>query len=122
MRDLIKSLHGTLRHQPEFKFSKCDDRVKDGFFGSIAKLPFSVRALVVQKELIYSPELRTNNDAFYNYFVKQLMNFDGGMLKGAKVRIDGSGDREFQRSLCAYLRRELSGKIENARRGTRSQR
>lgn len=67
------------RHKPEFKFSKCSDKVRDGFFESVVACPFHGRALVVQKELAHS------------------MQHDNGVLKNAKVRIDGSGDWEFQR-------------------------
>lgn len=113
---LIQRLHSSLGHKPEFKFSKCDARVRDGFFEAVAgQCAFTVRALVVEKKLIYSKELRRNNDSYYNYFVKQLMSFDGGILRNARVRIDGSGDRDFQRALGSYLRRELRGKIRDVK-------
>lgn len=100
---LIDQLHSSLGHKPEFKFSKCHARVRDAFFESVtAQCAFTVRALVVEKKLIYSEVLRQNSDSFYNYFVKQLMNFDGGALKNARVRIDGSGDRDFQRALAKH--------------------
>lgn len=111
----IQQLHSSLGHKPEFKFSKCDARVRDGFFEAVASCPFTVRALVVEKKVIYSEELRRNNDCFYNYFVKQLMNFDSGVLRSARVRIDGSGGRDFQRALGSYLRRELRGKIRDVK-------
>lgn len=114
--ELIQQLHSSLGHKPEFKFSKCDARVRDGFFEAVtAQCAFTVRALIVEKKVIYSDELRRNNDCFYNYFVKQLMNFDGGVLRDARVRIDGSGDRDFQRALSSYLRRELRGKIRDVK-------
>lgn len=103
-------------HKTEFKFSKCSADVRDTFFRSVTHAPFRVRALVVDKAHIYSPHLRTNTEAFYSYFVKLLGEHDGQRLIGAKVRIDGSGDREFQRATGAYLRRELgTGKIADIR-------
>lgn len=115
-RVLIQQLHSSLGHKPEFKFSKCDAGVRDGFFEAVtAQCAFTVSALVVEKKMIYSEELRRNNDSFYNYFVKQLMNFDGGSLRNARVRIDGSGDREFQRALGSYLRRQLRGKVRDVK-------
>jgi hypothetical protein len=108
---VIEQLRADLGHKTEFKFSKCSDAMRGAFFQRIAACDFAVRALVVKKEVIYSEQLRTSNDAFYSYFVKQLMNFDGGSLKNARVRIDGSGSRDFQRALGSYLRRELKGKI-----------
>lgn len=111
----IEILHSKLQHTREFKFSKCNDRVRDGFCTAVASLPFSVRAILVRKEDIYSLHLRGQVDAFYSYFVKQLLAYDGGLLAGARVRIDGSGDREFRRALGTYLRRELKGKLRDVR-------
>lgn len=102
-------------HKSEFKFSKCSDRLRDDFFSSMAECPFIVRALVVEKRRVYSTHLRSSNDAFYNFFIKQLMRYDGSVLRDARVRIDGSGDREFQRALKTYLRRDIEGKIADLR-------
>jgi hypothetical protein len=111
----IAALHSRLRPGPEFKFSKCSYAVRDGYFRGVAKLPFAVRALVVDKQAIYSQSLRGSADMFYNYFVRQLMAYDGGTLATARVRIDGSGDREFKRELCAYLRRSLGERIKDVK-------
>jgi len=96
-------------HKAEFKFSKCRDVVKDRFFEAVCGCRFKVRAIVVRKEVIYSPRLMTDKDRFYEYFVKQMMTYDGGMLANARVVIDGSGDREFRNTLNAALRRRLGG-------------
>ena len=93
-----------LRVKPEFKFNKCSNQVRDGFFDAVQPFKFSVRALVVEKEKVYSESLRENKERFYNYFVRMLLKHDGGVLKGARVKIDGSGDREFKRELDRYLR------------------
>jgi hypothetical protein len=86
--------------------------VKDGFFEAVAPCKFSVRAIVVDKSRIYSDNLRENKEQFYNFFVKSLLQHDNNALAGAKVKIDGSGDREFKRELAAYLKREsAAGKI-----------
>jgi hypothetical protein len=112
---VIQGLHEKLCHKPEFKFSKCSQDVRDRFFSAVSGCPFAVRALIVNKGVLYSPHLRANPDQFYNYFVKQLMAFDSGILQNARVRIDGSGDREFQRALGHYLRRELGGKVKDVK-------
>jgi hypothetical protein len=36
-----------------------------------------------------------------------MLKFDNGLLRGASVVIDGSGDKEFKKELGAYLRRHL---------------
>lgn len=112
----IAATRKALGVKPEFKFSKLSDDRKDEFFRTVAKRDFRVRALVVRKEAIYSPKLRTDSDSFYNFFVKELIRFDDGVLKDASVKIDGSGDREFKRSLTRHLRAQAGpGKIRKFR-------
>jgi hypothetical protein len=89
------------------EFSKSSDNLRDAFFQGIAHCPFTVCALIVNKELLHSQRLRTHADTFYTYFVKMLIAHDDGILSDTRVRIDGSSSREFQRSLGRYLRREL---------------
>jgi hypothetical protein len=93
-----------LRIPREFKFNKCCDAVRDRFFESVAPFDFTIRALVVDKAKIYNDHLRENKERFYNYFVKLLLHRDHGVLCGARIKIDGSGDREFKRELERYLR------------------
>jgi hypothetical protein len=103
----IEECKARIRHKPEFKFNKCRNEVRDAFFRAVRGCPFRVRAIVVRKELIFSPRLKADKDKFYEYFVKTMMNYDNGVLIDAKVIIDGSGDREFRQNLSAALRRRL---------------
>lgn len=113
---IIETARTTLHIRTEFKFNKCSALVKDGFFGAVASCKFTVRAIVVDKAKIHSDNLRDNKDLFYNFFVKQLLQHDGNALNGARVKIDGSGDREFKRELAAYLKRESAeGKIASVK-------
>ena len=112
----IAEARDRLRVKPEFKFNKCSNIVRDGFFGAVRPFTFQVRALVVEKGKVYSDHLRENKERFYNYFVKMLLSHDYETLKGARVKIDGSGDREFKRELERYLRRQLeAGKIHSVK-------
>lgn len=102
--------------KPEFKFNKSSNKVRDAFFQTISLYDFSVRALVVQKELIHSPYLRANKNECYNFFVRNLMSYDGNCLSNASVKIDGGGNKEFQNAMISYLRKELgSGKVRKYR-------
>jgi hypothetical protein len=113
---IIEAARISLRIKPEFKFNKCSAQVKDGFFTAVAGCKFAVHALVVDKSTIYSDYLRENKGQFYNFFVKSLLKHDSGALIGARVKIDGSGDREFKRELGAYLKREAGkGKIASVK-------
>jgi hypothetical protein len=111
----IQSIREELHHRPEFKFSKSRDELRDVFFKVIARCPFTVRALIVRKDLLHSRRLRTDGASFYSYFAKMLMKHDGGMLNSANVRIDGSGSPQFQSALGDYLRRELGHRIRDVR-------
>ncbi|HEX7324442.1 MAG TPA: DUF3800 domain-containing protein [Rhodanobacteraceae bacterium] len=103
----IAELRARCRVKPEFKFSKSSDLVRDTFFKGISSFSFTARALIVDKERIYSPHLRTRPDRCYNYFLSQLLANDGGLLRGAIVKLDGSGSRQFRHALNAYLRQQL---------------
>jgi hypothetical protein len=112
---VISGAQARLRVKPEFKFTKASDPVRDGFFAAVCRCPFLVRAIVVRKEAIYSPHLRTDKEDFYRFFVRQMMAYDGGELDQARVVIDGSGEREFRRKLGSALRRQVGQKLKEVR-------
>lgn len=112
----IQQLRERLGLKVEFKFSKCHDGIKDAFFECVRDHAFTVRALVVDKSIIYSEGLRERKDLFYNYFVKLLLAHDNGALADARIKIDGSGDRSFKNELNAYLRAQLQqGQVRSIR-------
>ncbi|UWR37655.1 DUF3800 domain-containing protein [Sulfitobacter sp. W074] len=103
----ISKLKGQLRVKPEFKFSKLYGPHRDTFFDEISEFDFRTRSIVVQKDLIYSEALRTVKESFYKFFIRNMLEHDGGALRNAKVIIDGSGDRAFKRAFRSYLRKHL---------------
>jgi hypothetical protein len=111
----ITEIRTALGYRSEFKFSKTNSAGKDAFFQAVRPYLFEVRALVVEKDLIYSDRLRTDDDAFYNYFLRQLLTHCND-LQAARVKIDGSGDREFKRRLEKYLKRGVqAGKVTSVK-------
>jgi hypothetical protein len=86
--------------KPEFRFNKCRADLRDQFFEAISDCRFRVRAIVIQKNLIWSHRLRSDVDSFYRFFLKSMMKFDDASLNHATVIIDGSGAREFKRTLA----------------------
>lgn len=106
----IDALRNDIGQKAEFKFSKCRDEVRDGFFRCVSQFQFTARAIVVDKARLYSPHLRSDRRPFYNYFVQLLMKHDGHLISDAIVKIDGSGDREFKQELGAYLRTQLGAR------------
>ncbi|MEI6534533.1 MAG: DUF3800 domain-containing protein [Verrucomicrobiaceae bacterium] len=115
-RKAIDQVSRQLRLPTEFKFSKSRPEVKDAFFTSLKPFRFRVRAIVIQKSRIYSPNLRVDKESFYRFFLKSMLSFDNGLLKDARLIMDGSGDREFKNELKVYLRRNLDeGAIKSFR-------
>ena len=113
---IINTVARTWNVKPEFKFSKCRSDIRDAFFKALHPVDYCVRALAVEKEKIHSGYLRTHKEAFYSFFVKSMLKFDNGLLKDAKVVIDGSGERVFRKELSAYLRRNTApGAIKSVR-------
>jgi hypothetical protein len=109
---VIKDALMDLKIRPEFKFSKTSDNKKDEFFSRIGKCKFRVRALVVDKEKIYSKNLREDDEKFYNYFVRLLIDFQELKQNNVSVKIDGSGDREFKKELNRYLRSQIKSNLK----------
>ncbi len=118
----IWSSKARLKNPKEFKFSKCSDEVRDLFFDCVCQHKFTIRAIVVKKDVIRSPRLRANKDTFYEYFVKNMLKNDSGILENARVVIDGSGSAAFRQKLNTALRTHaVSGAIKNIRfKGSKS--
>ncbi len=103
----IKAVSSAERVKPEWKFSKAKATKRDAFFQAVSDCPFFCRAVIVQKRLIRSHNLKTKPRLFYNFFTRMMCQHDGGTLTDASLVIDGSGDRRFKQELQSYLRREL---------------
>ena len=103
----IEHMRRKLRVNPEFKFNRCHANVRDAFFDGTAPFRFRARSIIVRKELIYSCHLKGKKETFYKFFIRNMMQHDGGALRDAKVVIDGSGDKAFKGQFKAHLRRHL---------------
>lgn len=113
---VIAETRNQLGVKPEFKFNKSSHAVRDAFFTSVSPFHFSVRAVVVHKDKVYSQNLRENKEKFYNYFIQLLLKHDNNILQNATIKIDGSGNREFKRELSHYLKKQIpSGKIKSVK-------
>jgi hypothetical protein len=108
----IKELRRELfkRDDVEFKFHKSRKETRIKFLGCVKKHTFRIRCLVVNKNILYSPELRGDKNSFYSYIIKTMLKYSNDTILDAKIRIDGSGDRIFRKSFVSYLRKELNGK------------
>lgn len=92
----------------EFKYANTKSDTKLKFFEIIEQFDFTYHAVVVDKKVLYSPELKTNKDSYYNYFIKLLLKNNSKFLTSALIKIDGSGDRDFKRQFKSYIKKEVN--------------
>ena len=110
---IINDVRKKSRHAGEFRFSKVAPKVKDAFFDAIRETEFCIGGLVVNKKLIELQYLKQNHEAFYNYFLRKLLERDNGILKDAHLKIGGKGERKYRQELTKYLNKQLpDGKIK----------
>lgn len=105
--DIITAAQRECRVKPEWKFSKSSNENRDIFFERIRPVQFACRSVVIRKELIRSENLKSNPRRFYNFFTRLMCEHDGGILRDARIVIDGSGDRAFKQELQGYMRQAL---------------
>ncbi len=111
----VDELRLTLRYPPrvEFRFAKSSIAVREQFLRTIAPLQFQVRALIVNKELLTRPHLRSK-ESLYNYFVRQVLDHHLGAIRGARLILDESvRSKKAKTELRTYLRRMLNTRQED---------
>ncbi|KKQ89879.1 MAG: hypothetical protein UT11_C0017G0007 [Berkelbacteria bacterium GW2011_GWA2_38_9] len=108
----IKELRRKLKKSDnfEFKFNKCSRKIRVQFLETVRGSEFRIRSIVMKKENIYSEELKTNKESFYNFTIRTVLKHNFGRIKDAKIRIDGKGDRLFRKELLTYLNKHLKTK------------
>lgn len=90
----------------EFKFHRATEEQKDVFFKNIKNYDFRIRAVVVDKTKITEPELK-KSDSFYNDIITSvLQRFED--MNNARIRLDGSGSKDFRRRSTSNLRKNLN--------------
>lgn len=104
IRDAMKRLHVG----PEFKFNKSKNDRRDGFFQAVQGCPFTVRAIVVQKQAqYYARDIKNSKESFYNFIVRQMLRHYADILKDAKINIDGELDRTSSNMFRVNIRRQI---------------
>lgn len=116
----IKKLRRSLRwrDEHEFKFNKTSRKIRSVFLQEIKACKFRVRAIVADKSVIRSHELRSSKESFYNYMIKEVLSKGGGFIKNARVRLDGHEDRAYKKAAATYFRQHANPKgkvIKNVR-------
>ncbi|MFH1280446.1 MAG: DUF3800 domain-containing protein [Candidatus Beckwithbacteria bacterium] len=103
----------------EFKFNKCNKRIRTQFLEEVKKNDFKIRAIVINKNLIYKTFLRINKEKFYNFVLRQVLEHNNETIKNAKVRLDGLGEKAFKKELSTYLRQYLNSKTKKIMKNLR---
>jgi len=108
----IKRLRRSLnwRDDHEFKFSKASKTIRLAFLSEVRSCNFRIRAIVVDKSLIKSPDLRRNKNMFYNYIIKEVLTKSDGFIKDGRIRLDGHEDRAYKRAATTYFRQQANPK------------
>ena len=102
----IKRLRKSLkwRDEHEFKFNKATKQVRIEFLKTVNDCSFRIRAIVADKSLIRSNDLRKNKNLFYNYMIKEVLSKSDGSIKNASIRLDGHEDRAYKQAATTYFR------------------
>ena len=117
IKKLKKQLNKSERF--EFKFNKCNQKFRRKFLNTVKHYNFRIRAIVVNKEKIYSQHLRSNKETFYNFALRQVLEHNNQTIINAKIRLDGRGEKEFRRQLTTYLRRHLNSRTKKVMKNLR---
>jgi hypothetical protein len=96
----------------EFKFNKTNAIFKKAFFNSIKGFKYKVRAVIFDKDIIYSPRLRNYKEDFYSHAIMQVLKHSQGKIKNAKLKFDKRGEKEIRDNLRTYLSKSLNNKKE----------
>lgn len=106
----IKRLRRTLkwRDDHEFKFNKTNKQIRLAFLNEIKGCTFRVRAIVADKSVIRSPELRSNKTKFYNYMIKEVLSKSDGSIKNGSIRLDGHEDRAYKKAATTYFKQQAN--------------
>ena len=93
----------------EFKFNKTSRELRKNFLSTVRPYRFEVRAIVVEKEKIYSPHLRNSREAFYNFIVRNLVShYQDSRFTDATIKIDGRASKLLRQDFDTYLRKMVN--------------
>lgn len=98
------------RDDHEFKFNKMNKQLRLSFLREVKNCNFRIRAIVADKTLIRSPELKTNKNKFYNYMIKEVLSKSDGFIKSGRIRLDGHEDRAYKKAATTYFRQQANPK------------
>lgn len=111
IKEFKKKLGKPLTYEIKFNNLKKADRIS--FLKDMKNCSFRVRSIIVNKEKVYSPILRSDTKVYHNFFLRQVLEHNNTTISNAKLRLDGFGERKFKKAMTSYLRQRLNGDIKN---------
>lgn len=113
----IKKFRRDLGWRPdrEFKFNRTKKSLIEELLKAVSTGNFYVRAICIDKSMVYSHELMNKQDSFYNYAIKEVLSKSKN-LDQASVKLDGHSGREYKKSAITYLRREVNSRSRKIRK------
>ena len=106
IKRLRRALHWNDNH--EFKFNKTNKEIRLSFLNEIKSCKFRIRAIVADKSIIRSLELKNNKNKFYNYMIKEVLSKSDGSIKNGSIRLDGHEDRAYKKVATTYFRQQAN--------------
>ena len=106
----IKRLRRSLgwRDDHEFKFNKASKDIRLAFLNEIKSCKFRIRAIIADKSIVRSVELRRNKNKFYNYMIKEVLSKSAGKIIDGRIRLDGHEDRSYKKAAITYFRQQAN--------------
>jgi hypothetical protein len=89
----------------EFKHAKTTRTAKDAFFTAVGPADFAVRAIIIDKTILYSGGLVSDCERLHRFAITQLLTHTRGTVRDAKVVIDGKDSKAFAMTSATYFRR-----------------
>ena len=91
----------------EFKFNKCRGDVREAFLRAVAPYSFFHFGVVINKARLYGEGFKYK-EPFFKYVSSLVFQNAKPFLDNTTVVIDGTGSRDFRKSLQQYLKKRIN--------------
>jgi hypothetical protein len=94
----------------EIKFHGLGKYERLKFLKEIKDCDFRIRVMIVEKRSLDSSKLKKSITTYYNFFLGKFLEHNKEIIENASIRLDGTGGREFKKTMNSYLRKTLKKK------------
>lgn len=116
----IKELQKEHRFKPgdEYKFARCRNRRRHDFFDAVKPFDYHVRAIVIDKRLLWAG-WRSEAETVKYFAMRQLLTHGFGQIVDAKLVIDGTDRRQLGSPTSERLMSDVNLQVPNTLREVR---